>query len=564
MKICLIDLGNFWKRVWERSGDDSVKHTRSTVIRYVHQLAQQYGHVIVCADSKRSYRKELDPRRAFEGKVCGYKATRPKRTSVERDQMVQCIRELQGEFHVVGQEGYEADDVIAYLAAAWRDDHEVTIAAEDKDLHQCLLRPNMAIVSMKGEDPFTGADALAKHGVPPPLIPEWLALSGDKSDNIFGLDGVAGKRAAWLLTDVIGPERTWMWCCSNTANIPFGEDEDDGNCDARVAHEFIESGGEVPHCDECGAKLIAPTAISEVFRIAREETTRLGGQKVVRERLLEDGAEQRINRNLLLTRLPFNAAVGEDHMGTTREEATWRSLQLEPPLLLRPKERTPLPERKKLAEHAKPFGELTAAAPSEPAPPTPRSVPTPATTSRQMVLAQPAQPMEGIQPVNFDDACRFANMAAESRMFGFGNEAAALAVILQGREMGMGAMTSLRSFHNIKGKASPSAQLLHGLCLKRTDLCQYFHVVEHDDNVCRMVTRRVGGIEVPEKFDMADAKRAGLMGNDNWKKYPRAMLYNRCVALLARKVYPDICMNLYTPDELSTGAFSVIDGELIS
>lgn len=52
-------------------------------------------------------------------------------------------------------------------------------------------------------------------------------------------------------------------------------------------------------------------------------------------------------------------------------------------------------------------------------------------------------------------------------------------------------------------------------------------------------------------FTIEDAQNAGLTGKDNWKKYPRAMLRSRCVAEMARTVFPDaLCGFKYTPDEL--------------
>jgi hypothetical protein len=52
---------------------------------------------------------------------------------------------------------------------------------------------------------------------------------------------------------------------------------------------------------------------------------------------------------------------------------------------------------------------------------------------------------------------------------------------------------------------------------------------------------------------MEDAKVAGLLSKDTWKKYPEAMLRARCVAIVARALFPDAIMGAsYTPEELES------------
>jgi RecT family len=49
---------------------------------------------------------------------------------------------------------------------------------------------------------------------------------------------------------------------------------------------------------------------------------------------------------------------------------------------------------------------------------------------------------------------------------------------------------------------------------------------------------------------MADAKRAQVTGKPIWSQYPAQMLRHRCSADLAREVYPDVVLGLYTPEEM--------------
>ena len=64
------------------------------------------------------------------------------------------------------------------------------------------------------------------------------------------------------------------------------------------------------------------------------------------------------------------------------------------------------------------------------------------------------------------------------------------------------------------------------------------------------------------EFSMEDAKRAELLANPSWKKYPKNMLFARCFSDMARTLFPDAIGGIsYTPEEL--GAVVDIDGQVI-
>jgi DNA polymerase-1 len=99
--------------------------------------------------------------------------------------------------------GIEADDYIACLArraaaAGWN----VVIASADKDFMQ-LVSPEIGLLNPNDK---TGAvwsreQVLAKAGVEPGQVADWLALMGDTVDNIPGVPGVGPKTAADLLKE---------------------------------------------------------------------------------------------------------------------------------------------------------------------------------------------------------------------------------------------------------------------------------------------------------------------------------------------------------------------------
>lgn len=106
---------------------------------------------------------------------------------------------------VVVQEGVEADDVIAATALkASKLGYEVVILTADKDIFQVLgkgikvIRPNKGVSTFKEYDEKVFWD---EYGFPPTSFPDYLALVGDKVDNIPGVRGIGDKTARALLKE---------------------------------------------------------------------------------------------------------------------------------------------------------------------------------------------------------------------------------------------------------------------------------------------------------------------------------------------------------------------------
>ena len=106
--------------------------------------------------------------------------------------------------------GHEADDLIASYAAAPRPPSTtVFIATNDKDIYS-LVDGRVSIYSTNKTDLKSPQDGFAllgpseveeKWGVPPALIPDVLAFTGDAVDNIPGVEGVGPKTAAKLVRE---------------------------------------------------------------------------------------------------------------------------------------------------------------------------------------------------------------------------------------------------------------------------------------------------------------------------------------------------------------------------
>jgi hypothetical protein len=119
-------------------------------------------------------------------------------------------------------------------------------------------------------------------------------------------------------------------------------------------------------------------------------------------------------------------------------------------------------------------------------------------------------------------------------------------------------MQAIRSIHVIDGKPTLSAELMAGLVHQRIPGA-LLRVVESTNDRCVVHAGRPGQEATPFTFTLADAKRAGIDGKQNWRTYPRAMLRSRCVSEACRAVFPDAIMGCYTPDEM--GAETTEAGE---
>ncbi len=137
----------------------------------------------------------------------------------------------------------------------------------------------------------------------------------------------------------------------------------------------------------------------------------------------------------------------------------------------------------------------------------------------------------------------------------------ALAIMQTGKELGLGPMQALRSIHIIEGKPTMSADLIAALVHSRLP-GSLLRVTESTDLVCSIEAARPGREATLFSFSMEDAKRAGLTGKDNWRKFPRAMLRARCITETARAVFADCVLGMYDPDEL--GAVTDEAGSIVT
>jgi 5'-3' exonuclease len=97
---------------------------------------------------------------------------------------------------------FEADDAIAAACSRFAKDPEVEqvlVCTPDKDMAQLVDDERVVLLDRRRRITYNEPGVVAKWGVPPSAIPDWLALVGDSSDGYPGLPGWGAKSAAAVL-----------------------------------------------------------------------------------------------------------------------------------------------------------------------------------------------------------------------------------------------------------------------------------------------------------------------------------------------------------------------------
>ncbi|MGI2114704.1 DNA polymerase I [Shewanella frigidimarina] len=164
------------------------------VVNMLRSLLSRYSpsHIAVVFDAKG---------KTFRNDMYGeYKAQRPPMPDDLRNQ----IEPLHRIIHAMGLplisiSGVEADDVIGTIALqASKEGRATLISTGDKDMAQ-LVNEHVTLINTMTDTIMGPEEVKTKYGVGPDRIIDFLALMGDKSDNIPGLPGVGEKTALAML-----------------------------------------------------------------------------------------------------------------------------------------------------------------------------------------------------------------------------------------------------------------------------------------------------------------------------------------------------------------------------
>lgn len=504
--LLLIDLSHLFRTHWHATEGQEVGEAFSRTVEQVNRLAPGYPLVAVACDAPPYRRCDIS---------ADYKAQRQAPPPMLAEQLRRTEERLKADGFLLWKvPGYEADDVIAtavYRAARDEPPLSVTIASNDKDLLQLVSDAT----GVRALHPMSGAlltekDVLAKMGVPPRLLADSLALQGDKSDNIAGIPGCGPVNAAKFLEkfgSLEGLLQGYRTIENERWRKLIGENVDR----ARLARRLVSL------CDD------APIDWDAVF--AKRE----------RQPLVESS--------------PFDAEFSED------EPSDDEGLNvLGPPPAVR-NVTHPDPDGEntvrtvRLGEAAiETQGEESAAGEA----PRAKVLRPEAPKSTALALA-PVEFSMQLEPQSIGGAYKLAEGLYNSRLYSrFSSAEAIWAIIIRGREMGLGALTALDMFHMIEGKPAMHAHLIIALCKKDPD-CEYFQYKGGDDTFAEYETKHRREPEPTKlRYDIEQAERAGLLAKkgSNWVRIPAEMLRKMAGVQLGRVVYPGAAMGVYAVEEL--------------
>ena len=172
------------------------------VVGMLRRLKKDYpeSHMAVVFDAKgKTFRDDL---------YADYKANReamPSELSEQVEPLFKIIKAMGLPLIVIDR--VEADDVIGTLALrSSNEGRKVIVSTGDKDMAQ-LVNQHVTLVNTMTNTTMDSEGVKEKFGLPPELIIDYLALMGDKIDNIPGIPGVGPKTAQALLNE-LGPLNT--------------------------------------------------------------------------------------------------------------------------------------------------------------------------------------------------------------------------------------------------------------------------------------------------------------------------------------------------------------------
>nr|MDD3719797.1 5'-3' exonuclease H3TH domain-containing protein [Candidatus Gracilibacteria bacterium] len=242
-----------------------------------------------------------------------YKATRDRMPDNLRSQ-VEEINEMVSLFHmdVVEIPMVEADDVIATLANTYGKDknNQVFILSGDKDLYS-LVTENVKIYDTIKKDVFDIKKTSDKFGIVPERIIDYLAIVGDSSDNIPGIDGIGPKKAVPLINNLGTVEEIYNF-------IDSGKISDDDEIKKILSGKTLEKIKEAREIAFLSKKLATIKNDVDLGKFNLED------YKFNKDTLIDDEVIE------LFKKYEFNSLLGKEHI---KKQKVWNDLGLKVKLI---------------------------------------------------------------------------------------------------------------------------------------------------------------------------------------------------------------------------------------
>lgn len=157
------------------------------------------------------------------------------------------------------------------------------------------------------------------------------------------------------------------------------------------------------------------------------------------------------------------------------------------------------------------------------------------------------------------DVSEMARAVAQSRMFGM-DQAQAMTLMLLAQAKGIHPIQAVERYHVIQGRPAMKADAMLADFQAAGGTVEWTERSEKAwEGTFTHPTHAPNGL--PVRFTLDDAKRAGLLNNPTWTKYPGNMLRARVISNAIRTIMPGIVAGIYTPEEASDMEFPQIPSE---
>ncbi len=505
--VVLIDLSAIFRAAWHANADGALSVAFQATLDGVRRCANFLpgALVAVCCDGRGNWRKEVFPE---------YKAQREAQPEAMYSEFDRVKARLEADGYLLWTaDGFEADDVIATAAdAAKMANHErILICSHDKDLLQ-LIEPGVTMLRTSTWVEMDEAAVVAKFGVQPHKLGAWLALVGDKSDNIPGAPGIGDVKASALVQR-------------------FGS----------VAGILQATGDDLMKV-KVGTKSLGPVAAASVLDNAAQIQLAL---KLVTLRFdapikFEDIYSARDVKPL--SKEPIGSMDNDDDIDEAPQISRGPG-SAQQGLPVATEEKQPTEPATVVKDRGNPVATVADSGSS-----------IDVSKSSAMVVMAPGEYERQLEPRSPDAALRMATMLFNSRLYQrFVTAEAICAVIIRGRELGIGALTALDVFHIVEGKPCPFAYFMIARATEHPD-CEYFQFIEANKDGATWETKHRKHPK-PTRYtytrEMAIAAR--LVDNPktpNWNMRFEDMSTKTAGAKLARIVYPAAALGLYAVEEM--------------
>ena len=152
--------------------------------------------------------------------------------------------------------------------------------------------------------------------------------------------------------------------------------------------------------------------------------------------------------------------------------------------------------------------------------------------------------------IPFDQLDRMAASFADSKMFGAKDKSQVMSLLLLAAADGIHPATAMRDFDVINGRPAKKSEAMLRSFIAAGGAVEWHQMDDEVASASFMHPQGSNGKWVKITWDTERARKAGLIGKDNWTKYGRQMRANRVISEGCRRVYPAATSGLYEPGEL--------------